>query len=107
MGAFSALDDKDHILKTRENVKTGKRFLLKELDLMGLPYVNGEGNFMMVRLPMSDSLAYRMMMTQGVMVRAMTGFRFPNWIRITVSHIQALEACAETLSRILKERGES
>jgi histidinol-phosphate aminotransferase len=107
VGAFSALDDKDHILKTRENVKTGKRFLLKELDLMGLPYVNGEGNFMMVRLPMSDSLAYRMMMTQGVMVRAMTGFRFPNWIRITVSHIQALEACAETLSRILKERGES
>jgi histidinol-phosphate aminotransferase len=105
VGAFSALDDNDHILQTRESVKAGKRFLLKELDLMGLPHVHGEGNFVMVRLPMSDSLAYRKMMTQGVMVRCMTGFRFPNWIRITVSHQQALEVFAESLSGIL--RGES
>lgn len=107
MGAFAALDDAEHIARTRESVRAGKRFLLKELDLMRLPCVHGEGNFIMARLPMSDSLAYRKMMTQGVMVRTMTGFRFPNWIRITVSHSEALEAFAEALSTILKEGGQS
>jgi histidinol-phosphate aminotransferase len=55
---------------------------------------------------MSDSLAYRKMMKRGVMVRAMTGFRFPNWIRITVSHQEALEAFVEAVSGIMKENGE-
>jgi histidinol-phosphate aminotransferase len=106
VGAFSALIDKEHIPRTHEIVRAGKSFLLEELDLMGLPYVHGEGNFVMVRLPMSDSLAYRKMMTRGVMVRAMTGFRFPNWIRITVSHQEALEAFVEALSGIVKDSGE-
>jgi histidinol-phosphate aminotransferase len=106
VGAFSALDDKEHIQRTRECVREGKRFLLKELDLMKVPYVHGEGNFVMARLPMSDSLAYRKMMTRGVMVRTMTGFRFPNWIRITVSHLEALETFTEALSGILKDSGE-
>ncbi len=105
VGAFFALADKEHIPRTHEIVSAGKRFLLKELDLMGLPYVHGEGNFVMARLPMSDSLAYRKMMTRGVMVRAMTGFRFPNWIRITVSRQEALEAFVEALSGIVKDNG--
>ncbi len=103
VGAFSALDDREHVARTRESVSSGKGFLLKELGLMGLPCVHGEGNFVMTRLPISDSLAYRKMMTRGVMVRTMTGFRFPNWIRITVSHREALEAFAEALSKILRE----
>ncbi len=106
VAAFAALDDKEHIPRTREGIRAGKAFLLKELELMGLPYVHGEGNFVMTHLPMSDSLAYRKMMTRGVMVRAMTGFRFPNWIRITVSHREALEAFAEALSGVLKDAGE-
>ncbi len=105
VGAFAALDDMEHIPRTRELVKAGKRFLARELDLMRLPFVSGEGNFIMARLPVSDSLAYRKMMTRGVMVRSMTGFRFPNWIRITVSHQEAMEAFAEALSGILKECG--
>jgi histidinol-phosphate aminotransferase len=104
VGAFWALDDREHVARTRESVRTGKRFLLKELELMGLDFVHGEGNFVMTRLPISDSLAYRKLMTHGVMVRAMTGFRFPNWIRITISHLEALESFAAALAKILGER---
>jgi len=105
VAAFFALDDPEHIPRTRECVQEGKRFLLKELELMKLPYVHGEGNFIMVRLPMSDSLAYRKMMTQGVMVRTMTGFRFPNWIRITISGQEAMDALVEALAGTLRSSG--
>lgn len=99
--AFAALDDEEHILRTREQVRRGKEFLRKELSLLGLQLVYGEGNFMMVRLPMSDSLAYRKLMTRGIMIRSMTGFRFPNWIRVTMSHTEALERFVSGLSEAL------
>ncbi len=101
--ALAALGDEEHVLRTRELVRQGKEFLSRELGILGLPVVHGEGNFMMVRLPMSDGLAYRKLMTRGVMIRSMTGFRFPNWIRVTLSHAEAMESLVAALSEILAE----
>ena len=100
--ALAALDDQEHILRTRELVRQGKQFLTRELDLLGLSHVSGEGNFMMIKLPLNDSLAYRKLMAQGIMVRTMTGFRFPNYIRVTISRMEMLEAFVEALAKILK-----
>jgi histidinol-phosphate aminotransferase len=52
---------------------------------------------MMVRIPMSDTLLYRMLMKHGFMVRTMTGFRFPNWIRITLVSRQVMQAFGAAL----------
>ena len=101
--ALAALGDTEHILRTREMVSQGKAFLTRELGGLGLTLVHGEGNFMMVKLPMSDTLAYRKLMSRGVMVRAMTGFRFPSWIRVTIARREALETLVEALGRVLKE----
>lgn len=99
--ALAALDDTGHIRDTRRLVAEGKEFLKRELTKMGLFFVAGEGNFIMVRLPISDTLAYRKLMASGIMVRTMTGFRFPNFIRITVSHIHVMEAFIDALRKIL------
>jgi histidinol-phosphate aminotransferase len=99
--AVAALGDDEHIVRTRLMVREGKEFLRKELNRLGLPFITGEGNYMMIRLPMSDTLAYRKLMTHGVMVRSMTGFRCPNFIRVTVSTMQALEAFVEAMEKIL------
>jgi len=100
--AVAALEDSgDHSAKTRELIRQGKAFLKKEIEATGLPYVLGEGNFMMIKLPMNDTLAYRKLMTHGVMVRSMTCFRFPNWIRVTISHQEAMEAFVEALGKVL------
>ena len=104
--ALAALDDNEHLQRTRSLVKTGKAFLFRELDRLALPYISGEGNFVMIRLPISDSLAYRKLMTRGVMVRTMTGFRFPNYIRITIAGMEALEALVEALEEILEDWGQ-
>ncbi|VBB46575.1 Histidinol-phosphate aminotransferase [uncultured Desulfatiglans sp.] len=100
--AQAAIRDTEHIERTRRLVQQGKDFLGRELARMHLPVVVGEGNFMMVKLPISDTLAYRKLMAEGVMVRTMTGFRFPNYIRITLSRMEALEALVEALQKVLK-----
>jgi histidinol-phosphate aminotransferase len=99
--AIVAMNDPEHVLKTREMVLQGKQFVTEELTRLGLSFVNGEGNFMMIRLPMSDSLAYRKLMQQGVMIRTMTGFRFPNYIRLTIAGLASMEAFVESLAKIL------
>ncbi|MFH2046828.1 MAG: histidinol-phosphate transaminase [Pseudomonadota bacterium] len=100
--AYVAIEDKEHVLATRTLVRNAKALLTRELDNLGLTYVSGEGNFLMVRLPMSDSLAYRKLMTHGVMVRSMAGFRFPNWIRITIALPEAMNALMEALFEVVK-----
>jgi histidinol-phosphate aminotransferase len=76
--------------------------LTNELDRLGLPYVAGEGNFVMIRLPMSDTLAYRRLMHHGFMIRAMTGFRFPDWIRVTLVDKSVMEGFVEALRTLLR-----
>ncbi len=99
--ALAAVNEDDHVTRTRDLVRRGKEFLTRELARFGLPCISGEGNFLMVRLPISDTLAYRKLMSMGVMVRTMTGFRFPNHIRVTVSTDQAMEAFINALEQIL------
>lgn len=99
--AHAALDDEEHMVKTRRYVKEGKDFLKKELMHMGLSYVSGEGNYMMIKLPINDTLAYRKLMSQGIMVRTMTGFRYPGYIRVTISTLDVMEAFINALRKIL------
>jgi len=106
LAALAAIEEcAEHIARTRELVRKGKSFLEREIGALGLEYVSGEGNFVMLRLPMNDGLAYRKLMTRGVMIRSMTGFRFPNWIRVTVSTDDAMECFIGALTEVLGERG--
>jgi histidinol-phosphate aminotransferase len=50
---------------------------------------------------MSDTLLYRKLMQHGFMIRTMTGFRFPNWIRITLVSRPVMEAFADVLKTII------
>ncbi len=99
--AVAAVGDDDHIVRTKEMVREGKEYLRNELTDLKLPIIYGEGNFIMIKLPMSDTLAYRKLMAKGVMVRTMTGFRFPNYIRVTISGMEAMEAFIKALTNIL------
>jgi histidinol-phosphate aminotransferase len=101
--ALAVLNDNgEHMQRTRDLVRRQKQALTAHLSGLGLPFLSGEGNFVMIRLPMSDSLAYRRLMMQGVMIRPMTGFRFPNWIRVTLALPDAMDAFMAGLETILK-----
>ncbi len=100
--ALAALrDDTNHIGRTRDLVRASRTFLRGALSAMGLPLIAGEGNYLIVKLPVSDTLAYRKLMREGIMIRPMTGFRYPNHIRITLAQQEAMEAFVAALRKIL------
>ena len=100
--AMASLDSEGHVQMTRALVCESKSFLMRQFQRMDMEYVCGEGNFMMVRLPISDTLAYRKLMSLGLMVRTMSGFRFPGYIRVSMSHQSVMEKLIEGMERILK-----
>jgi len=101
--ALAAIGDDEHVARTRRHVTAEKSYLLRELAALGLETHAGEGCYVMVRLPMSDTLVYRRLMAKGVMIRTMTGFRFPNWIRVSIGVHEAMEAFITSLGEIFAE----
>ncbi len=108
---LSALsDDAGHITATRAMVLESKTYLSRRCEELQLDTVVGEGNYMMIRTPVNDMLMYRRLMKRGMMVRTMTGFRFPGWIRVTLKGRALMEQFAEVLQdeiRVIREGGNS
>ena len=96
--ALAALsDDHEHITATCTLVREAKAFLLDVCDNLALETVSGEGNYLMIRVPINDLMMYRRLMKRSMMVRSMTGFRFPGWIRVTMREKCVMELFAEAL----------
>lgn len=101
--ALAALsDDQQHIAATRALTLQGKAFLRGVCGDLDLETVGGEGNYLMIRTPINDMLMYRRLMKRGMMVRTMTGFRFPGWIRVTLGKMAVMERFAEILAEELQ-----
>lgn len=93
--ALAALEDAPkHIAATRILVKKGKKLLMDMAKNLDLEMVCGAGNYLMLRTPINDMLMYRRLIRRGMMVRTMTGFRFPGWIRVTLREIPVMERFA-------------
>lgn len=88
-------------MRTRALVCESRAYRRAELTRLKLPVIAGEGNYLIVKLPGSDTLAYRKLMREGVMIRPMTSFRYPNHIRVTLSRMEAMEAFIRALKTIL------
>lgn len=96
------INDGSFIEATRRMVGQAKALLCKMFDGLELTYVSHEGNYIMVKVPISDTLMYRKLMKKGIMVRTMTGFRFPNWIRVSLVQLPVMEAFCNAFTDILK-----
>ena len=69
--ALLALQDEEHLRRTRDINEQGKTYLYKELDSIGMKYVPTEANFIFMPLEHDAQTLYTMLLQQGVIVRPM------------------------------------
>ena len=100
--AAAIADDGAFVRRTRDMVATAKEMLRDLCAGLRLEMQCGEGNFAMIRVPVSDTLLYRKLMAQGVMIRTMTGFRFPGWIRVSMAQEDVMKEFCRALSRTVR-----
>ncbi|MBH0006078.1 histidinol-phosphate transaminase [Psychrobacter sp. SWN149] len=106
--AAAALADQDFIEKTRLMNDEQMRWLEKQFDALGLGFVKSHANFIMVevQVEMEDISAasiHQALLEQGVIVRPLTAYGLPNWLRITVGLAEENLRLIDTLRSILTE----
>lgn len=83
-GALAALDDEDHLKKTKEMVLNGRNYLRGEIEKLGCRCVDTETNFFLIDTERDGRDVYKKLLHKGVIVRPMNAYNLPNHIRITV-----------------------
>ena len=101
VGALAALDDDDFLEKTISTVHKGLDFLYPEVENLGLRYFPTETNYFLVDLQRDAKSVYENMLRRGVIVRPMTAYGYPNYIRISVGLPEENQRLVETLKKII------
>jgi len=99
-GALAALDDVDHLEKTRANNALGLRTFEAAFRGLGLQFVPSAANFILVRVG-DGQRAFEALQSLGVITRPMAGYQLPEWIRITVGTGAENERCLAALRSVL------
>ena len=80
--ALAALDDHEFLAQTRHLVKEGLAFFCQELDRLGIAYIPTQANFLLIHVARNSREVYEQMLRQGVIIRAMTSYALPEYIRV-------------------------
>ena len=102
-GALAALADAEHIAKTRAVNSAGMAFYEAALSARGLEYVPSYANFLLIKVGEGDQV-FRDMLKQGVIVRAMSSYKLPDWVRISIGTEPQNHRCIEVLDSVLAAR---
>ncbi len=100
VGALAGLMDEDHQEKTRLLTDEGRAYLEKTFADMDLEYVPSQANFVLVKVGDGDAV-FQAMLKEGVIIRAMRGYKLPEWVRISVGTMEQNQRCMELLGKIL------
>jgi histidinol-phosphate aminotransferase len=98
--ALAALDDDEHVRKTRSNNFGGLEFFGRAFRDLKLEFVPSHANFILVRVGEGQKV-FEAMQKQGVIVRPMGGYQLPEWIRISIGIPQENERCLDALKKAL------
>lgn len=102
--ALAAMNDSEHVAKTMQTNREGLAYYEQAFAARGLEYVPSAANFVLVKVGDGDDL-FAKMLRKGVIVRAMSGYKLPEWVRISIGTMPENERCIEVLDEVLALRG--
>jgi len=83
-GAAAALDDRLFLWRTKRLVARGPEYLYRKLKRHGFRFVLSEANFILIDCGREADGVFQDFLRHGVIVRSMTAYGLPTWIRVTV-----------------------
>jgi histidinol-phosphate aminotransferase len=104
VGALAALDDEEHIGRTRQANRDGMAFLRSACKRLGLAVVPSWANFLMVDVGRGATV-YEALLRLGVIVRPMGFYGFPRHVRVTIGTMEENRRFVEAVGRVLAEAG--
>jgi len=103
IGALAALDDEEHVEKSRRNNQEGLRYLSTELNRLGVDCLPTEANFFLLNVKMDAQAVYQSLLKDGIIVRPMDSYGLKKYIRVTVGLPEENERFVQSLGKVLKK----
>ncbi len=94
--AVAALADTAHQAESKRLTDEGRRYLETEVAALGLPFVPSVANFVLVKVGDGKAL-FKKLLRHGVIVRALSGYSLPEWVRISVGTMAQNRQCIAAL----------
>lgn len=99
-GALAGLLDDEHQTKTRDLTIAGRDWLQEQFGKLGLEYVPSHANFVLVKVG-NGRAVFGELMKKGIIIRDMTSYGLPEWIRVSIGTREQNERFLEELRRVL------
>ena len=99
--AIAALEDESFLEKTVKLVSDELDFIYAALDDLGIEYFKSQANFLLIKVGKNANEVFEDLLKQGVIVRSMTSYGYPDCIRVNVGlhaeNVRFLEALGKVL----------
>lgn len=99
--ALAAIEDREHIERSRAVNREGMAYLRDEVAKMGLEQVPSQGNFILVRVGDGQEVFNRLL-RRGVIVRPMGGYDLAEYVRVTVGKREENQRFVKELRAIVR-----
>lgn len=98
--ALAALDDAEHIDRTRANNAAGLKFFERAFEELELEFIRSVTNFILVKVG-DGQRVFGELQKRGVIIRPMAGYQLPEWIRISIGTPAENARCLAALREVL------
>lgn len=100
--ATAALDDEEFVARCRAKNRAGLQQLQEGFTRLGLEYVPGHGNFVLVKVG-QGVVVFNALQKRGVITRPVAGYGLPEWLRVTVGTAEQNERLLTGLALSLQK----
>ena len=100
VAAVAALNDTDHIRKSKQLVYEGRQYLYQELDRMGIHYVRSQANFIFVDFKMNIEEIFKGLLREGIIIRPGKAWGYPTCGRVTIGRLEHNRRFVQALKKI-------
>jgi histidinol-phosphate aminotransferase len=97
--ALAALEDHNHVTRSRNTNREERRFLEEGLSRLGVPFVPSVANFILIPIEQATKI-YEALLHQGIIVRPMNSFHMQEGLRVTIGKHEENVAFLNALSKV-------
>jgi histidinol-phosphate aminotransferase len=101
VAAHAALDDKEHVTRSREINRAGLHYLEKELKKIKIPFAPSSANFILLDLGSDPIPVYNSLLREGVIVRPVLNYGLKTHLRVTVGLQEENERFIKAIKKVL------
>lgn len=105
VAAEAALDDTEYLAKAQKLVWDGLDYFYRELDSLGLSYVESQGNFLLFDLGRDSAEPTQYFLKNGLILRPLRGYGLPNHLRMSVGTAEENQYAVKILKQWQQDLG--